>query len=274
MVTGLVGADRLFVIFLCTIPRLSRTPRRPGEIPFINNVTAKPVLETHSMARLKDRGQFKSFGDVLRMRRMFDEEFMDESCSAFVGRGDIVGGSLTVDDFDSLPVGADRPSHFCSMRKVQDFMARSREALILTDAQGKISAINKPWFDMCGYTADEVEGKTCAVLQGVETDMEAVVDFDQRMRNREEAETTVINYKKGEACWWSRGGRRVWLTVVCLCEFLVHLFTPLTHPPRRSSIHQQRDGEAGSGHALHGPTQGPRACSSLSAMKHPCPFFQ
>ena len=93
------------------------------------------------MARLKDQGLYKS-------------------CSAFVGRGDMVGGSLTVDDFDSISVSADWPSHFTSMRKVHDFMARSNEALILTDGHGKITAINKPWFDMCGYTADEVQGKT------------------------------------------------------------------------------------------------------------------
>ena len=41
---------------------------------------------------------------------------------------------------------------------VHDFMARSSEALILTDGQGKITAINKAWVDMCGYTADEVGG--------------------------------------------------------------------------------------------------------------------
>ena len=76
-------------------------------------------------------------------------------------------------------------------------MAQSSEALILTDAQGKISAFNKPWFDMCGYTADEVDGKTCAILQGQETDMKAVAVFNQQIQNKLPAETTVVNYKKG-----------------------------------------------------------------------------
>ena len=104
----------------------------------------KPVLDTHFMARLKDQGLFKSVSDV---------DFVDE--------------------FDALPVDG-----FATPTDVHNFMARSNEALILTDGHGKITAINKPWFDMCGYTADEVQGKTCAVLQGAETDMEAVGDFD------------------------------------------------------------------------------------------------
>ena len=153
-----------------------------GNLPFINNVTVKPVLGTHFMARLKDQGLYRA-------------------CTAFAGKGDMsVGGSLSAAPFDSSSAGADwsSPLTFKSMGKVRDFMARSNEALILTDGQGKITAINKPWFDMCGYTSDEVYGKTCAILQGRETDMEAVTVFNQQIQNREEAEMTVVNYKKGE----------------------------------------------------------------------------
>ena len=71
-----------------------------------------------------------------------------------------------------------------SQMDVHDFMARSSEALILTDGQGKITAINKAWVDMCGYTADEVGGKTCAILQGQETDMEAIAVFNQQIQNK------------------------------------------------------------------------------------------
>ena len=112
------------MIYLCGFSRLSLLPA--GDLPFLNNVTVKPVLDTHFMARLKDQGLFKSVGD---------EEFVDE--------------------FDALPIDG-----FSTLTDVHDFMARSSEALILTDGQGKISAINKPWFDMCGFTADEVHGKT------------------------------------------------------------------------------------------------------------------
>ena len=112
-----------------------------------------------------------------------------------------VGDSPTVDDFDSLPVGAE---HFTSMEKVHEFMAQSGEALILTDGEGKITAINKQWVDMCGYTAHEIGGKTCAFLQGQETDMEAIAIFNQQIQicswttKNLPAETTVVNYKKGE----------------------------------------------------------------------------
>ena len=77
-------------------------------------------------------------------------------------------------------------------------MTRSIEARILTDVHGKITATNKPRFDICGDTADEVNGKTCAILQGQDTDMEAIRVVNQQIQARLPAETTVLNNKKGE----------------------------------------------------------------------------
>lgn len=47
-----------------------------------------------------------------------------------------------------------------------EFMARSPLPLILTDSVGRIQTANSSWVDLCGYSSAEVEGKTCAVLQG------------------------------------------------------------------------------------------------------------
>ena len=69
-------------------------------------MTVKPVLDTHFIARLKDQGLFKSVSDV---------DFVDE--------------------FDALPVDG-----FATPTDVHNFMARSGEALILTDGGSSLSA--------------------------------------------------------------------------------------------------------------------------------------
>ena len=74
-------------------------------------------------------------------------------------------------------------------------MTRSSEPLILTDAVGRIVQVNAAWVELCGYSLDEVKGQTCAILQGVDTDAEAVKLLNASIRRGEHAEATLVNYK-------------------------------------------------------------------------------
>ena len=73
------------------------------------------------------------------------------------------------------------------------------DAIVFTqvEAPHRITHVNKAWVDMCGYDMDEVEGKTNAVLQGPETDVEAVRDLMAHVGRQESAKATLVNYKKG-----------------------------------------------------------------------------
>ena len=73
------------------------------------------------------------------------------------------------------------------------------DAIVFTQAEAphRITHVNKAWVDMCGYDMDEVEGKTNAVLQGPETDVEAVRDLMAHVGRQESAKATLVNYKKG-----------------------------------------------------------------------------
>uniref|UniRef100_A0A6V4M3S7 PAS domain-containing protein n=1 Tax=Prymnesium polylepis TaxID=72548 RepID=A0A6V4M3S7_9EUKA len=56
---------------------------------------------------------------------------------------------------------------------------------------------NQPWLEMCGYGLEEVEGLTNAILQGPETDREAVNEMMTCVRRGESSVQTLVNYKKG-----------------------------------------------------------------------------
>lgn len=73
------------------------------------------------------------------------------------------------------------------------------DAIILTEPQApfKITHVNKAWCDMCGYSMEEIEGATNAILQGPDTDMNVVKNLMDCVRRNEPAMGTVYNYKKG-----------------------------------------------------------------------------
>jgi PAS domain S-box-containing protein len=76
-------------------------------------------------------------------------------------------------------------------------MLGSLEAMVLTDSQGRILHVNKPWRKLCGYSLSDVEGRSCAILQGPMTDLLAVRRCEQVYRKEgRPASMTVANYRK------------------------------------------------------------------------------
>jgi len=73
------------------------------------------------------------------------------------------------------------------------------EAIVFTEpvAPFRITHANAAWCDMCGYSLEEIEGATNALLQGPDTDLSVVADLMRSVRRSEPAIGTVVNYKKG-----------------------------------------------------------------------------
>jgi len=71
------------------------------------------------------------------------------------------------------------------------------EALVKTDAEGRIEWVNEAFTAMCGYSLDELKGrKPGAVLQGAETDRAAVARIRDSMLAGRACRETLINYHK------------------------------------------------------------------------------
>lgn len=87
---------------------------------------------------------------------------------------------------------------------VKKFTDRSLEPIVLTDDQGKIWHCNTAWEKMCGYTRDEVLGKTNKILQGPKTDMvKARRMVDALISGQEEAHVQLYNYKANGQGFWN-----------------------------------------------------------------------
>ncbi|ATC65580.1 hypothetical protein CMV30_17390 [Nibricoccus aquaticus] len=71
------------------------------------------------------------------------------------------------------------------------------EALVKTDAEGRIEWVNDAFTAMCGYSLDELKGRRPgAVLQGAETDSAAVGRIRDSMLAGRACRETLINYHK------------------------------------------------------------------------------
>ncbi|MDV6376016.1 sensor domain-containing diguanylate cyclase [Deinococcus arenicola] len=95
---------------------------------------------------------------------------------------------------------AGRPLETSLMWQVLD---TANVSLLVTDARRSIVYINETFSQVTGYTLEEVRGRTCAFLQGVETDPADIAFMRAALDRGEAFERVVLNYRKdGEPLWY------------------------------------------------------------------------
>lgn len=88
-------------------------------------------------------------------------------------------------------------------QKLAMVAARTDNAVVITDAQGRIEWVNEGFRRISGYTLPEVLGRTPgSVLQGPESDPATIAWMSKRIRAGENFRTEIINYNKRGAKYW------------------------------------------------------------------------
>jgi two-component system, sensor histidine kinase and response regulator len=88
-------------------------------------------------------------------------------------------------------------------RKLALIAARTDNAVVLTDAEGKTVWVNEGFTRLTGYTLGEMLGKKPgAVLQGPDTDPETVRRIGERLRRGEGFSEEILNYAKQGGSYW------------------------------------------------------------------------
>ena len=79
----------------------------------------------------------------------------------------------------------------------------SPEAIIITDASGRVIWVNQASEALTGYSLEEMKGlKPGALLQGPDTDSETALKLGEAVRSREPITVEILNYSKlGEPYW-------------------------------------------------------------------------
>ncbi|NBC27230.1 MAG: PAS domain S-box protein [Bacteroidetes bacterium] len=95
------------------------------------------------------------------------------------------------------------------LKLMESVVTNTRDSILITRAEPmdapdgpEILYVNDSFEKMTGYSAGEVIGKTPRILQGPNTDFEAMKDVGEKIRRWEPATAETINYKKnGEEFW-------------------------------------------------------------------------
>lgn len=94
------------------------------------------------------------------------------------------------------------------LKLLESVITNTKDSVLIAEAEPfdepgpKIIYVNEAFTKMTGYTAEEVIGKTPRILQGPNSDKEALARLSKAMRKWEPCEITTINYKKsGEEFW-------------------------------------------------------------------------
>ncbi|WP_264081964.1 histidine kinase famiy protein [Pseudomonas khorasanensis] len=105
-----------------------------------------------------------------------------------------------VDSADVAVISQNRKDLFFAAVQV------SRMAMIVTDpaqADNPIVFANNAFLELTGYELEEVIGRNCRLLQGEQTDPDALQQIKQALTNQHETCVEVINYRKDGSSFWN-----------------------------------------------------------------------
>lgn len=84
-------------------------------------------------------------------------------------------------------------------------LSKTTESIVVTDpnlTDNPIIYANQAFYDLTGYSPDEVIGKNCRFLQGENTNQETVEEISKAILEKRELTIKIYNYtKSGEGFW-------------------------------------------------------------------------
>jgi PAS domain S-box-containing protein len=95
--------------------------------------------------------------------------------------------------------------HQQELEKLSLIVQETMNAVIITDANGKIDWVNKAFEEISGYNLSEVKGeKPGTFLQGEETNPETIAYMRQQIKNEKPFTCEIYNYDKQGVGYWLR----------------------------------------------------------------------
>lgn len=174
------------------------------EIKLLDHIHPKdiPVLLKYYQFALEKPGEV-IFSENIRFKNSVEEWIIVElSFTNLLNDPDLGGIVINFRDI------TDKQKAFSELKLMESVITHTSDAIIITEAEPvdmpgpRIILVNDAFTKMTGYTREEVIGKTPRILQGPKTDRKELSKLSAAIKNWQQFETTLINYKKdGEPFW-------------------------------------------------------------------------
>jgi PAS domain S-box-containing protein len=148
-------------------------------------------------------------------------ESLRATARSLVGEGDDLSASLSASTGDSIEALTDLIRGLTEERRVREaalkesearanrlalVASRTRNAVLITDAAGRVEWVNQAFADLTGLDCEEVVGKVPGpLLQGPDTDRAEVARIGRLVREGCSFQSEIVNYAKD--------GRRYWVSI-------------------------------------------------------------
>ena len=99
----------------------------------------------------------------------------------------------------------ERPEEQLVLR--EEALAVTAEGVTISDASlpdNPIIYANRGFERLTGYSVEDVVGRNCRFLQGVDTDAAAVAEIRESVRGGRECTVQLLNYRKDGTPFWNR----------------------------------------------------------------------
>ena len=91
------------------------------------------------------------------------------------------------------------------LRQLAQVARQTRNLVVITDVQGRITWVNESFYQLSGYHQSEVLGHTPgSLLQGPDSDPQVIEQMRQALANQQGFEVELINYSKDKHPYWIR----------------------------------------------------------------------
>ncbi|OJJ21078.1 hypothetical protein BKI52_10935 [marine bacterium AO1-C] len=171
-------------------------------------------IEGTSLLELLDKAlytnaKFQEFWQHLLDNESMPGEFLFETKAG--GRVWIAGAYNIVRDLNGHPKKVLTLSHDITKakqtaqenKKLALATSKTNNAVIITDAQGRVEWLNEGFTKISGYTLDDLKGKNPGeLLNGPETDTDTVNLIREKIKNGEGGIVDVLGYKKNGGTYW------------------------------------------------------------------------
>jgi diguanylate cyclase (GGDEF)-like protein/PAS domain S-box-containing protein len=77
------------------------------------------------------------------------------------------------------------------------------QGVLITDSQRRTTYVNDAFEQMTGYAKSEIMGESCALLQGVETNLETVNTLRTALDAGQPFHAEILNYRKNGSSFWN-----------------------------------------------------------------------